>query len=120
MRKSYIQVNGVLYEKGTEPLLESHYVIGDIKPYKSMVTGEMITSRAQHREHLIKHGCQEVGNEVQHHFSHYERMQKEVDARQKQSRVEILRAQFDEIPHRKLKEMVKRDVDFVKWNSRED
>ena len=35
----------------------------DLAPYKSMITGEMITGRAQHREHLRKHGCQEVGNE---------------------------------------------------------
>jgi len=31
--------------------------------YKSMVTGEMITGRRQHREHLKLHNCVEVGNE---------------------------------------------------------
>lgn len=39
------------------------FVIGDIEPYKSMVTGEMITSRSHHREHLRQHNCIEVGNE---------------------------------------------------------
>ena len=38
-------------------------VIADIQPYKSMLTGEMITSRSQHRDHLKSHGCTEVGNE---------------------------------------------------------
>jgi len=38
-------------------------VIADIQPYKSQLTGEMITSRSQHRDHLKSHGCVEVGNE---------------------------------------------------------
>lgn len=44
----------------------THYVMGDIQPYKSMITGEMITSRSQHREHLTRHNCFEIGNEVNH------------------------------------------------------
>ena len=39
------------------------FILGDIQPYKSMVTGEMIQGRRQHREHLRQHGCIEVGNE---------------------------------------------------------
>lgn len=42
----------------------SHHIMPDIKPYKSMITGEEITSRSKHREHLKQHGCVEVGNEV--------------------------------------------------------
>jgi putative FmdB family regulatory protein len=38
-------------------------VMADIKPYKSMVDGSMITSRSQHRQHLKRHGCIEIGNE---------------------------------------------------------
>lgn len=38
-------------------------VIGDIEPYTSMITGETITSRSRHREHLRQHECIEVGNE---------------------------------------------------------
>jgi hypothetical protein len=38
----------------------------DIKPYQSMVTGEMINSRSRHREHLREHGLLEVGNEVEY------------------------------------------------------
>lgn len=40
------------------------FVMGDINPYKSMVTGEMIQGRRQHREHLIRHNVVEVGNEL--------------------------------------------------------
>lgn len=38
-------------------------VVADIQPYRSMVTGEMITSRSKHRSHLKDNGCVEVGNE---------------------------------------------------------
>ena len=40
------------------------YVMGDIQPYQSMQTGEMIVSRSHHREHLRKHGLVEIGNEI--------------------------------------------------------
>ena len=33
----------------------SAYIVEDYKPYKSMVTGEMIEGRKAHREHLLKH-----------------------------------------------------------------
>jgi hypothetical protein len=38
-------------------------IIGDLRPYRSMRTGEMITGRAQHREHLQRYGLIELGNE---------------------------------------------------------
>lgn len=65
MRKTYVQVNGVLYEKGTEPQTEpvAPMVMPDIKPYQSMIDGSEIKSRSHHREHLRQHGCIEVGND---------------------------------------------------------
>ena len=63
MRKSYVQIGGVLYEKGTEPLPEGVMVMPDIKPYRSMIDGREIASRSRHREHLRDHGCIEVGND---------------------------------------------------------
>ena len=39
------------------------YSIPDIEPYRSMVTGEYITGRAKHRDHLRQHNCIELGNE---------------------------------------------------------
>lgn len=41
----------------------SPQIVRDIEPYKSMINGEMITSRSRHRTHLRDHGCIEVGNE---------------------------------------------------------
>lgn len=38
-------------------------IMGDIAPYQSMKTGEMIMGRRQHREHLRQHGLVEIGNE---------------------------------------------------------
>lgn len=38
-------------------------IVSDIKPYKSVVTGEVIGGRRQHRDHLRAHGVIEVGNE---------------------------------------------------------
>lgn len=52
------------YYEMTHPT--SPMVMGDIQPYQSMVTGEMITSRSVHREHLRRHQLIEVGNEVNH------------------------------------------------------
>lgn len=42
-------------------------IMPDIKPYRSMVTGEVINSRSRHREHLRDHGCIEVGNDSSLH-----------------------------------------------------
>jgi hypothetical protein len=40
-------------------------VMPDLKPYKSVVTGELIGGRRQHREHLNRHNLMEIGNEYQ-------------------------------------------------------
>ena len=44
-------------------LLPAPMIISDIKPYRSMRTGETIAGRAQHREHLGRYGLVEIGNE---------------------------------------------------------
>lgn len=68
MRKSFVQINGVLYEKGTEPVREPRgpMIMPDIQPYQSMVDGSLITSRSRHREHLRQHNCVEIGNETKY------------------------------------------------------
>lgn len=38
-------------------------LVPDIAPYRSVITGELIGGRRQHRDHLRAHGCIEVGNE---------------------------------------------------------
>ena len=42
---------------------DSFMVIPDIKPYRSMIDGSLITSRSVHRSHLKQHNCIEVGND---------------------------------------------------------
>lgn len=43
--------------------LPSPMFMRDIEPYTSMITGERVSGRRQHRDHLKAHGCIEVGNE---------------------------------------------------------
>ena len=66
-----------VYRDSFEPLPS---ITPDIKPYKSMITGEMITGRSQHREHLKRHGVQEVGNEC--HPSTFKPREYSVDKKQ--------------------------------------
>lgn len=64
--RRYVLRNGKLVELdlSTPPQpRRGPYVISDIGSYRSMVTGEMITSRSRHRDHLREHGCIEIGNE---------------------------------------------------------
>lgn len=67
MRRKFVQRNGELVEVSLdykpEPKAEVPHVIQDIKPYRSMIDGKLITSRSHHREHLRAHGCVEVGND---------------------------------------------------------
>jgi hypothetical protein len=69
MRKIYVMREGKLVEKHLAmPLNESAgpFVQGDLSPYRSMVTGEMVSSRSRHREILRQHQLIEVGNETQY------------------------------------------------------
>lgn len=47
-------------------IVTAPYVAADMTPYQSMITGELITSRSQHRAHLRDHSCIEIGNETHH------------------------------------------------------
>ena len=91
-------------------------IVPDIEPYQSMITGEMITSRSKHREHLREHNCVEIGNDYQHQLTHYDKMPDVAP----QQRHELIRAQIDAMSHDQFRRALKRDADRVKWNSRED
>ena len=111
MKRSYVQINGVLYERGKEPMPEQPFIMPDIKPYQSMITGEMITSRSQHREHLRQHGCQEIGDQT-----HYLKPpSRDVNP---EGRKELIRAQIDAMDHKTFRRALQRDIDRIKWNSR--
>ena len=115
MIRRYLQINGELVEYG-DHLKErvSPDVIGDIKPYQSMATGEMITSRSRHRDHLREHGLIEIGNETKHLLKD----NRNFDVNP-QGRKELIRAQVDAMRHDDLKRMLKRDLDRIRWNSRD-
>jgi putative FmdB family regulatory protein len=63
--RSLVQIDDVPEHCGekTQRVIHAPRVISDIQPYRSMLTGQMITSRSKHRDHLKEHGCVEVGNE---------------------------------------------------------
>ena len=69
MKRRFVQIDGELHEVplhwSMDPRADYH-VMPDIKPYRSMVNGELIQSRSTHRTHLRDHGCIEVGNEVKY------------------------------------------------------
>ena len=56
--RGWIWIDGVKYEKGTEPRQggNANMVIEDIKPYVSPIDGSIISSRPHQREHMRKHG----------------------------------------------------------------
>jgi hypothetical protein len=67
MRRRYIQhpvtLELIPAEEYESPHQAGFFVMPDIQPYRSMVTGEMVQGRRQHREHLKTHNVIELGNE---------------------------------------------------------
>jgi hypothetical protein len=112
VRRRFVQINGVLYERGHEPVAEGPMVIDDISPYRSQVTGEMITSRSQHREHLRAHDCVEIGDQMHH-------LQPKRPDFESPQRKELIRAQIDAMSHAEFKSAIRRDAERVKWQSRD-
>lgn len=115
MKRRFVQIAGELIEvtPGVQRQRQ-HEVSGDIAPYRSMITGEMIQGRAQHREHLRKHGCHEVGNEVKALMQ----QPKGLPDVSPQKRKELIVAQVQSMSDRQFRQALKKDIDFVKWNSR--
>ena len=62
MRQTFVYREGKLVKKRAVSV-PAVQIMPDIAPYKSMITGELISGRAHHRTHLKHHGCIEVGNE---------------------------------------------------------
>ncbi len=115
MRRRFIQINGELVEVTEAVDLPVHEVMTDIKPYKSMITGEMITSRSQHREHLRKHGFREVGNDTSLHKPYTG-----MPDTSPQKRKEILIREVNKWTHEEFRAAGKRELDQWRWNTRQD
>ncbi len=88
-----------------------HHVMPEIAPYRSMKTGEWITSRAQHQEHLRRHDCFEVGNELP---TIMKQGNTDFDP---QGRKELYRQQIMNKPYAEFKAMVRRECQRITWNS---
>ena len=114
MRRSYVQIDGRLYEKGVDPLPDRVQIMPEIEPYVSQITGELITSRAKHREHLKRHGFTEIGND-----SSLTKPYTGMPDTAPQQRKELLRAQVDAMTHEQFKAAGKRDLERLRWNTRD-
>lgn len=64
-----------------------------------MITGEMVTGRRQHRDHLKAHGCIEVGNDTSH--------LKVKPEPKKSSRRELLHRQLGDMSDRQANKILK-------------
>ena len=87
-------------------------VMPDIEPYQSMADGTIIASRSQHRAHLKRHNCIEIGNETSYLLKEPKRP--DVDPK---GRKELIIAQIQALGHDGFKKAMKRDIDNIKWNS---
>lgn len=91
-----------------------HEFMPDIQPYKSMITGEMITSRSQHREHLRKHGYREVGND-----SSLTKPYTGMPTESKSRKEELVRV-VSQMTDKEFRAAGKREVEQWTWNTRRD
>lgn len=66
MKTKYLWHGGEWVEAArfARPERRGPMIISDMEPYQSQVTGEWITSRSRHRQHLAETGCEEGGNEL--------------------------------------------------------
>lgn len=58
-RKSYVQIDGVLYEKGTEPVEQASNrgptVLPDLPDFVSPIDGKVVSGRRGLRDHCVRH-----------------------------------------------------------------
>lgn len=115
MRRKFIVVNGEVVEKGsqTEPSVNIPLFMPDIKPYQSMITGETISSRSTHRQHLKDHGMVEVGND-----SSLTKPYQGMPDTNPQQRKEILRHEVNKWTDKEWKAEGKRELERLRYNTR--
>jgi hypothetical protein len=89
-----------------------HHVMPDISPYRSMVDGSIIDSRRKHHEHLARHGKRVVeADEI--------RAPKSIPDVDPQGRKETIARQIMGMGHKNFKQALNREIEHIKWNSRE-
>ena len=58
MRKTYVYIDGIAYEKGTEPIREARQhatILRDIPDFISPIDGTVVHGRAGIRDHCARH-----------------------------------------------------------------
>lgn len=109
MRRKYIAMGDKWVE--VKPTQKTGYmVMPDIEPYTSMITGETITSRSKHRQHLKDHSCIEIGND--YHIP-MDQMKKPIDVDPK-GRHELIRSQISTLSEKEFRKMLNRSIQPLK------
>ena len=66
MRTRYVQINGELVKVSDDWVPEprsDYHIMPDIKPYRSMADGTMVTSRSTQREMLARNNVMQIGRD---------------------------------------------------------
>lgn len=87
-------------------------IMPEIEPYQSQITGEWITSRAKHREHLRRHGYTEVGND-----SSLTKPYTGIPDTAPQQRKELLIAQVNAMTNRQFEAARMKDLNRLRWQT---
>jgi hypothetical protein len=108
MKRVYVYQDGKMIEKIGSKKKDLHYIQDDIKPYKSMADGTIISSRSQHRRHLKRHNCIEVGNEI---------MRNAPPPPVENTRKEVLRAQLANMTHDQANRIMNKIRDDMRFSN---
>ena len=119
MRQKYVAV-GNKWVPANEAAIEKEcnapYIQGAIKPFISMLDGREVTSRLQYEKDLRAHGYVCVGNDIKSLMD----KPRGIPDFDPQQRRELIAAQISELGYDGMKKALKRDIDFIRWNSRKD
>ena len=115
MKQRYVAVGGKWVPANEAALEREHgpMIQGALKPFVSMIDGREVTSRLQYRAELRARGLVEVGNEVE-----YLMKPPKLPDVDPEGRRELIAAQIRELGYDGMKKALKRDIDFIKYNSR--
>ena len=117
MRARYVQINGELVPANEVAIAAQEptgpYVQGALKPFISMIDGREVTSRLQYEADCRAHGYTIIGNEI-------DALMKPRPLPDDPERRELIAAQIRELGYHGMKKALKRDVDFIRWNSRKE
>ena len=112
--RSWVYIDGVAYEKGVDPLPDRVQIMPEIEPYISQIDGSVISSRAQHREHLRRHGYQEIGND-----SSLTKPYTGMPDTAPQQRKELLVAQVNAMTNKQFEAARMKDLNRLRWETRD-